>query len=66
MPTTDSPNWHNTLNVHTRLGWMGVQQQHALDLGYPFFAWNDRVYHTRGGDDTGYIVVQGNITLRDS
>lgn len=51
--------WKNILsskNLPT-LGWSKYTfQQRAAELGYYYFCWNDRVYYTTDGYDTGKII----------
>ena len=46
--------WKNTLNpsfiIH---GWKGAFLNRAVELGYPYYVWSGRVYHTLTGEDTG-------------
>lgn len=58
------PKWSQILNsrhlpffTHDRASFF---KTHVLPLGYPYFAWSDRVYKVEGTEfsDTGYTVYQ--------
>ena len=41
---------------HTAYGWIDNCRQAAINAGYPMFVWNDRVYDSYQGTDTGKTV----------
>lgn len=41
---------------HVGYGWITNCQQAAIDCGYPMFIWNNRIYETYTGQDTGKTV----------
>lgn len=48
--------WENVFNTsHKRYGFITIAQVTAETAAYPYFCWNDRVYSTSSGEDTGYI-----------
>ncbi len=56
--------WANILNYkHSPMFTYDLCSFAALTkkIGYPYFNWNDRIYNTDTGEDTGCIVVNGNV-----
>jgi hypothetical protein len=54
--------WKFILYPHSHVGHIDKMRQIALFLEYPCFVWNDRIYDTESGKDTGYTV--GDINER--
>lgn len=52
--------WQNVLNYKhlPALGWsLSTFSEQATTLGFPYFCWNDRIYETETGNDTGFVAV---------
>lgn len=61
LSVDEKPTWMNTLRC---LKWHGHIDRimHAAEgVGYPFFVWNDRIYRTADGHDTGLVVKDTEI-----
>jgi hypothetical protein len=50
------PTWKNVLYPHGWVGHWGNMRNFAREIGYPYFAWNGRVFLTATGEDSGYYV----------
>ena len=55
MTKTKQINWRVVFNCNFKMwGDIIIAQFAAKQAEYPYFIWNDRVYDTATGEDTGY------------
>jgi len=52
----DNMNYKYVFVPHVGYGWIDNCRQAAINCGYPWFLWNDRVHDSYSGADTGKTV----------